>query len=111
MKRIAVLLVAVATVASVVASMAHAAASKASTPAHEHRIPAGSTELYSRDIGQGTAIIVLHGGPGFYHRYLLPDMDRLSDSYRLIYYDQRAEASLPMEFNPKTLLSTLTSPT
>jgi proline iminopeptidase len=45
--------------------------------------------LYSREIGKGTAIIVLHGGPDFDHSYLLPDMDRLSDSYRLIYYDQR----------------------
>jgi hypothetical protein len=35
------------------------------------------------------AIVVLHGGPDFDHTYLLPDMDRLSDSYRLIYYDQR----------------------
>jgi len=34
-------------------------------------------------------ILVLHGGPDFDHRYLLPDLDRLSDSYRLIYYDQR----------------------
>jgi proline iminopeptidase len=32
---------------------------------------------------------VLHGGPDFDHSYLLPDLDRLSDSFRLIYYDQR----------------------
>ena len=41
------------------------------------------------EIGQGTTIIILHGGPDFDHSYLLPEMDRLSDSYRLIYYDQR----------------------
>jgi len=34
-------------------------------------------------------MIVLHGGPDFDHSYLVPDMDRLSDSLRLIYYDQR----------------------
>jgi proline iminopeptidase len=34
-------------------------------------------------------MIVLHGGPDFDQSYLLPDMDRLSDSFRLIYYDQR----------------------
>lgn len=48
-----------------------------------------SAELYYRDLGQGQPIIVIHGGPDFDHTYLLPDMDRLSDSYRLIYYDQR----------------------
>jgi proline iminopeptidase len=56
---------------------------------HESRIPVGSAELYSREIGRGTAIIVLHGGPDFDHSYLLPEMDRLSDRFHLIYYDQR----------------------
>jgi proline iminopeptidase len=34
-------------------------------------------------------VIVLHGGPDFDHSYLLPDLDRLADEFRLIYYDQR----------------------
>jgi proline iminopeptidase len=34
-------------------------------------------------------MIVLHGGPDFDHSYLLPDLDRLADVFRLIYYDQR----------------------
>ena len=34
-------------------------------------------------------MIVLHGGPDFDHGYLLPDLDRLADTFRLIYYDQR----------------------
>jgi hypothetical protein len=38
----------------------------------EFRIPAGGAELYSREIGQGMAIIVLHGGPDFDQSYLLP---------------------------------------
>ncbi|HEY2359790.1 MAG TPA: alpha/beta fold hydrolase [Candidatus Angelobacter sp.] len=63
--------------------------SKPNVVPHESRIPVGNAELYSREIGQGTAIIVLHGGPDFDHSYLLPELDRLSDSYRLIYYDQR----------------------
>jgi proline iminopeptidase len=45
--------------------------------------------LYAREVGQGTAIIILHGGPDFDHSYLLPELDRLSDSFHLIYYDQR----------------------
>jgi proline iminopeptidase len=55
----------------------------------ESRIAIGNTDLYSREVGQGAAIIVLHGGPDFDHRYLLPELDRLSNSFRLIYYDQR----------------------
>lgn len=55
----------------------------------ETRIPVGGAELYAREVGHGPAIIVLHGGPDFDHSYLLPELDRLSDSYRLIYYDQR----------------------
>src|SRR5229473_2260387 len=63
--------------------------SKRHATAHESRIPVGNAELYTREVGQGTAIIVLHGGPDFDHSYLLPELDRLSDSFRLIYYDQR----------------------
>ena len=55
----------------------------------ESRIPVGTASLYSREIGRGQPIIVLHGGPDFDHGYLLPDLDRLADSFRLIYYDQR----------------------
>jgi proline iminopeptidase len=34
-------------------------------------------------------VIVLHGGPDFDQSHLLPELDRLAKSYRLIYYDQR----------------------
>jgi proline iminopeptidase len=65
------------------------AAARPGGAAREARIPVGGTQLHSREIGKGTPIIVLHGGPDFDHRYLLPDMDRLADAFRLIYYDQR----------------------
>jgi proline iminopeptidase len=63
--------------------------SKPNAKPRESRIPVGGAELYVREAGHGTAIIVLHGGPDFDHSYLLPELDRLSDSYHLIYYDQR----------------------
>ena len=47
------------------------------------------TQLYYRELGRGRPILVIHGGPTFDHNYLLPDMDRLSRSFHLIYYDQR----------------------
>ena len=52
-------------------------------------LPVENARLYYRAIGQGQPILLLHGGPDFDHTYLLPDMDRLSDAFRLIYYDQR----------------------
>jgi proline iminopeptidase len=60
-----------------------------STAPHEGRVPVGKASLYSREIGKGQPIIVLHGGPDFDHGYFLPDLDQLADAFRLIYYDQR----------------------
>jgi proline iminopeptidase len=55
----------------------------------EGRIRVGNASLFAREIGRGQPLIVLHGGPDFDHAYLLPDLDRLADGFRLIYYDQR----------------------
>jgi proline iminopeptidase len=46
-------------------------------------------ELYYRQVGDGRPLVVIHGGPDFDHTYLLPDFDRLSSGFRLVYYDQR----------------------
>ena len=55
----------------------------------ESYVPVDGAELLCREVGEGRPVIVIHGGPDFDHTYLLPDMDQLADSYRLIYYDQR----------------------
>jgi proline iminopeptidase len=55
----------------------------------EGYIPVEGAEIYYRQVGQGRPVIVLHGGFDLDHAYFLPDMDRLADSSRLIYYDQR----------------------
>jgi proline iminopeptidase len=34
-------------------------------------------------------LLVLHGGPGAHHDYLLPQMLRLAESHRVVFYDQR----------------------
>jgi proline iminopeptidase len=60
-------------------------------------------ELYYRDLGMGPAIIVLHGGPSFGLNYLLPDMDRLADAFRLIYYDQRGRGKSAGNVQPDTV--------
>jgi proline iminopeptidase len=71
-----------------------------STP-REGYLPVEKAEIFYRDIGQGPPIIVLHGGPDFDHTYLLPDLDRLSDSFRLIYYDQRGRGKSARNVEPE----------
>ena len=56
---------------------------------HEQYLGDGTDRLYVRDIGEGPPVIVLHGGPDFDHEYLVPEMDELAESFRLVYYDQR----------------------
>jgi proline iminopeptidase len=69
--------------------------------ATESRLKADSTTLYIREIGNGQPVIVLHGGPDFDHSYLLPDLDRLKDSFRLIYYDQRGRGRSADKVRPE----------
>ena len=68
---------------------ASARASEAGAVARETRIPVRGATLQAREIGRGRPLVVLHGGPDFDYGYLLPDLDRLQDRFRLIYYDQR----------------------
>lgn len=77
------------------------AASPANREPLESRIPAGNASLYSVVIGQGQPVIVLHGGPDFDHRYLRPDLDRLKDRFRLIYYDQRGRGRSAENVRPQ----------
>ena len=48
-------------------------------------------ELYHTAYGPEDAprLLMLHGGPGASHDYMLPQMLALADEYRLIFYDQR----------------------
>lgn len=50
-----------------------------------------SVPLYWCEYGPTDAprILVLHGGPGAHHDYLLPQFGRLARQYRLVFYDQR----------------------
>ena len=49
----------------------------------------GGTQIYTRTAGEGPDVVVLHGGPGAHHDYLLPQFDLLAEGRRLRYYDQR----------------------
>jgi proline iminopeptidase len=87
-----------------------ASQARRSAGAVERRIPVAGASLYSRAIGRGhQPVIVLHGGPDFDHRYLLPELDRLADRFRLIYYDQRGRGDSAEGVRPEdvTLASDL----
>jgi proline iminopeptidase len=65
----------------------------------EGHAPVEGAELFYRAVGQGPPLVVIHGGPDFDHRYLVPGMDRLAERYRLIYYDQRGRGRSRGELN------------
>lgn len=52
--------------------------------------------LFERRIGEGPETIVLHGGPGAHHDYLLPGFDLLAPGRTLVYYDQRGGGRSPV---------------
>ena len=57
--------------------------------------------LLTRRVGTGghPLVVVLHGGPGAHHDYLLPQYDLLADGRELFYYDQRGggQSAVPRE--------------
>ncbi len=55
--------------------------------------------LFTRTVGEGPDVVVLHGGPGAHHDYLLPYFDRLAVGRRLRYYDQRGGGRSPIGRN------------
>lgn len=62
-------------------------------------VPAGATEWYLGtldnvpqyvlEMGKGPTVIVIHGGFGAEHSYLLDAFSHLSKNHRLVFYDQR----------------------
>jgi proline iminopeptidase len=55
-----------------------------------------SVEIFERRVGSGPPVVVLHGGPGAHHDYLLPGFDALARDRELIYYDQRGGGRSPV---------------
>jgi len=49
----------------------------------------GDTNLFLTTKGEGTPIMIFHGGLGLDHTYLTPYFDTLTDTYQVTYYDHR----------------------
>ena len=60
-------------------------------PREEGFTTTAASPLYWAKYGRENAskLLVLHGGPGADHRYLLPQMLHLGERYDLLFYDQR----------------------
>ena len=48
------------------------------TNATDQMVDVNGVRLYTRRVGDGPPVVVLHGGPGAHHDYLLPQYDRLA---------------------------------
>jgi proline iminopeptidase len=56
----------------------------------EKTVKTNGINTYCKIIGEGEPVIVIHGGPGMAHNYLLPKFSKLVDNHKVIFYDQRA---------------------
>jgi proline iminopeptidase len=62
-------------------------------------VDVNGVRLFVRRAGAGPVVVVLHGGPGAHHDYLLPQYDLLAQgrgSRELFYYDQRGGGQSPV---------------
>lgn len=66
-------------------------------------VTADGVRLHARADGDGRPLVVLHGGPGLSSSYLRPDLQVLSDRYRLISYDQRGSGRSTVVADPARL--------
>jgi proline iminopeptidase len=64
-------------------------------PIEEGFVDNGGVLLYFKSVGRGRPLVVVHGGPGASHDYLLPTLYRLATSYRLIFVDERGSGRSP----------------
>jgi hypothetical protein len=84
---------------TVVFVCAGAGAQSKQSGAHESRIPVPGAALYCREVGRGTPMIVLHGGPDFDISYLLPELTVFPTSSTSFITTSAAVAARPIVSN------------
>lgn len=81
----------------------NAAAVEIKETAKDRFIRTTNAEIFCRFIGKGMPLIVLHGGPGLSHDYLLPQLYKLAENNFVIFYDQRGSGRTTGEINSSTI--------
>jgi proline-specific peptidase len=57
--------------------------------ARERFVEIPGVRLYTRTVGRGEPLLVLHGGPALSHEYLFAGLSPLADVARVVFFDQR----------------------
>ncbi|MCH8954026.1 alpha/beta fold hydrolase [candidate division KSB1 bacterium] len=61
------------------------------------------TQLYTKVMGEGEPIVILHGGPGMDHTYFLPQMAELAETHKLIFFDQRVSGRSSLDVDSSAI--------
>lgn len=96
------LLAAASLLAALAASGATAPAAASSVlPASQGYVDASGVLIYYETFGRGPALLILHGGPGASHDYLLPYLLPLARGHRLVFIDERGSGRSQKLEDPK----------
>jgi proline iminopeptidase len=66
----------------------------------EGYVDAQGVFIYYKSFGSGPPLLILHGGPGASHDYLLPHLVPLARKNRLVFIDERGGGKSPKLENP-----------
>lgn len=69
----------------------------------ETLVDVNHAKLFCRSMGEGSPLIVLHGGPGLTQDYLLPQLYKLAENHFVVFYDQRGCGQSTGEINFDTI--------
>ncbi|MDH3734275.1 MAG: alpha/beta fold hydrolase [Gemmatimonadota bacterium] len=75
-------------------------------PALAGEITVDEARIWYQTIGVGSPVVVVHGGPGLDHSYLVPGLEPLAEANRLILYDQRGLGSSSVPLDTTTITMT-----
>jgi proline iminopeptidase len=64
-------------------------------PIQEGLVDTGGVVVYYKTVGQGDPLVIVHGGPGASHDYLLPNLYALARTHKLVFIDERGSGRSP----------------
>ena len=73
----------------------------ASYKIEEGFVDSGGVLIYYKALGQGPPLLIVHGGPGASHDYLLPHLLPLARRNRLVFIDERGSGRSQKLEDPK----------